>query len=633
MASIILEVNKSGGTQKVEFDDPKRLVVGRIQSAEIHANHPDMANVHALIEVNSPEQTIKIVDVSGADKGTFVNGNKIIEYVLTQTDQVQVGPLSFSIYFKSPQKGVSPPPGVKPIPKTPPPPPPPLPKKTKVPRSAVAPTPAPRPAVEMTVGENTVVTIAAPIARTTTTGEVVEIIQMLGPEILEVVTFPAGKEVTVGETLAADFTIPLDEFSDKGPAAFVRKDAGTLTLFCHPERMKGAIRTGGKVYSLKQAVQEGVLKTCGGPFGYHVQLSDQDFAKISIGNITFFVMQVPEPPKPKPAGFIDFDPILNRVMAVVSFFWIAFMLFAGLMPADTDIVAERAIDKVFQRILIRKDVAPPMQIQKRFNLIQPPELIRPKVSKGGGNEGAGVKMAGAEGKRGRTDLPEKKKGVTAQRRQERKVVSPLQQGLLGAITSAGMGTKLNTLVSKGGTLEKSLQGAGGSKLESGGGTGGQGLRGTGLGGGGESAYISGLGTKGRGGGKVGYGEGAVLGKGVSGVLGIGDEVYIEGQLSKEEIRRVVLAHQNELIGCYQLELSRQAGLRGVINFSWIIAGDGTVSTTRVRSATWRDKSGDIDASAINQCMLSKIQTWVFPKPRGGGIVTVSEYPFNFSPGN
>jgi hypothetical protein len=34
---------------------------------------------------------------------------------------------------------------------------------------------------------------------------------------------------------------------------------------------------------------------------------------------------------------------------------------------------------------------------------------------------------------------------------------------------------------------------------------------------------------------------------------------------------------------------------------------------------------------VEDCVCREIRNWVFPKPTGGGIVTIS-YPFNFSPG-
>lgn len=210
------------------------------------------------------------------------------------------------------------------------------------------------------------------------------------------------------------------------------------------------------------------------------------------------------------------------------------------------------------------------------------------------------------------------------------MVSPTQAGLLGALTTTDLKTQLKTLVSKGGVVVDTLEGVGGARLVSGAGTKGAGLRGTGLGGGGESAYIGGLGTKGRGAGRRGYGEGAVLGKGVTGILGVGDEQVIEGQLSAEEIRRVVQAHTAELLGCFQLQLSRYPELAGQVEMSWVITMNGTVSSVNVKVASWRYQKGPISLPALGRCLSSKIQTWRFPNPRGGTIVTVGKYPFNFT---
>ena len=54
-----------------------------------------------------------------------------------------------------------------------------------------------------------------------------------------------------------------------------------------------------------------------------------------------------------------------------------------------------------------------------------------------------------------------------------------------------------------------------------------------------------------------------------------------------------------------------------------IAGNGSVIAASVEESSMND-------SAVENCIVGKIRRWVFPAPKGGGIVVV-KYPFIFKP--
>lgn len=118
--------------------------------------------------------------------------------------------------------------------------------------------------------------------------------------------------------------------------------------------------------------------------------------------------------------------------------------------------------------------------------------------------------------------------------------------------------------------------------------------GAGAGGGG---YGGGLGS--RGGGNTGGGGPAV-----------------HGSIDKEVIRRVVRANVNQIRQCYEATLLNNPGIGGTLKTKWTIRSDGSV--------------GDVSASGIHAdveaCVVTKIETWKFPAPAGGGSVVIS-YPF------
>ncbi len=163
--------------------------------------------------------------------------------------------------------------------------------------------------------------------------------------------------------------------------------------------------------------------------------------------------------------------------------------------------------------------------------------------------------------------------------------------------------------------------------------GGLGLVGTGRGGGGTGEGTIGLGNtstigKGGGGGTgQGYGRGSGQGFG-----GRGKRVprvrqgkaEIMGSIDKDIIRRIVRAHANEVRACYEKGLSRDPNLSGRVSVRFVIGAKGKVSEAEVDTSTLKD-------GAVAKCVAKAVESWKFPKPPGGGDVTI-RYPFVFNPG-
>ncbi len=165
------------------------------------------------------------------------------------------------------------------------------------------------------------------------------------------------------------------------------------------------------------------------------------------------------------------------------------------------------------------------------------------------------------------------------------------------------------------------------------GVGGLGLVGTGRGGGGTGYGTIGLGNtgligKGGGGGTgSGYGRGSGAGFG-----GAGKRVpqvrqakaQVTGSLDKDIIRRIVRAHINEIRSCYNQGLSKDPNLKGRVTIKFTIGQDGKVTKAEVDATT-------LGNQAVETCMEKALLRWLFPKPAGGGVVSVT-YPFVLEPG-
>ncbi len=98
-------------------------------------------------------------------------------------------------------------------------------------------------------------------------------------------------------------------------------------------------------------------------------------------------------------------------------------------------------------------------------------------------------------------------------------------------------------------------------------------------------------------------------------------VRIQGGMSREEVKRVIDAHMDEISYCYETSLIEDPGLVGKITFEWRILTSGQVGEVRIRSSSIRSDS-------LHGCISRAIRSWRFPKPRGAAEVIVS-YPFVF----
>ena len=200
------------------------------------------------------------------------------------------------------------------------------------------------------------------------------------------------------------------------------------------------------------------------------------------------------------------------------------------------------------------------------------------------------------------------------------------RGLHALSGPAGSGAIFGGATSLGADSEDALGALiGGAGVSSG--VGGLGLVGAGRGGGGAgrgSLGIGTLGTIGRcGGDGVGYGRGGghLRGRRASGTRVVAGKAMVRGALSRAIIRRVIRRHINEVRYCYAREQQHSPRLAGGVVVQFTIASTGMVLLSKIKSST-------LGNPAVEACIAAAVKRWLFPRPRGGGIVVVS-YPFAF----
>ncbi len=96
-----------------------------------------------------------------------------------------------------------------------------------------------------------------------------------------------------------------------------------------------------------------------------------------------------------------------------------------------------------------------------------------------------------------------------------------------------------------------------------------------------------------------------------------------GDLSPQEVAKVVNRRIGAIKGCYERALRRNPNLEGKITVRFTIAGSGKVSTART---TLNELS-----SEVGNCIVSAFKRFRFPQPDGGALTV--EYPFLFTPSN
>ncbi len=97
-------------------------------------------------------------------------------------------------------------------------------------------------------------------------------------------------------------------------------------------------------------------------------------------------------------------------------------------------------------------------------------------------------------------------------------------------------------------------------------------------------------------------------------------VSVQGGMSREEVKRVIDAHMDEISYCYETALIEDPSLMGKSTFEWRILESGRVGEVRIRTSSVR-------SDTLHGCISRAIRSWQFPQPRGAEVLV--SYPFVF----
>ena len=648
---ITLKVFRGDELLRSEQFNREIIKIGRLASAHLCLDDEKISRIHSVIEV-SPDGNLSIIDMGSAE-GTFVNGKKVSRGALRPGDQITLGGLrivvespegaaaanasvaeqnraaSVPVAAAAPAKRTNGHP--KPVAEVPAPAPAEPARAVSAPAAAL-PAAAAAAAPEVAAAQPAVA--PAPVAKPAPaapkvhrlkpadraedlSGESdlgVELRILWGDTLLEAATYVKPKQpVLVGETGRCTLKLeglpvpelPVLRFSDGDYRfTFTRGMTGVV-------EEKGVRTPFGELVKARRAQSDDTIQSA-----YWVPVPRAGAVRAEVGSHLAIEARARKPSPVKGAPFwerINYQ-FLNLFL-VLFFLQAGFIVAANNFPYDTDVVA----DDLFKN---------PSRMAKF--VIKPPEP-KPKQPGGQGEKKdepgeMAEKHKGEEGQMGRKDAPK------TNARSAPKAIDPnakeivKRSGLLGALGRGGGG--LSTVFGSGG-LGGDLRGAVGNMfgpvVGDSYGLGGLGIRGSGTGGGGqgETIGIGAVGTKGRGGGLGSYGTG-VGGLGKKGERDVNvatGPATVMGSIDKELIRKVIQDHAAQIRYCYETQLAINPRLQGKVSIKWIINADGSASSPQIdHSAT------TLEDAKVHECMMSRITSWAFPKPKGGGIAVIT-YPW------
>jgi outer membrane biosynthesis protein TonB len=632
------------------------IKIGRLASAHLCLDDDKVSRIHAHIEV-SPDGRLSIVDM-GSSEGTWVNGKKVSKGAIAFGDEIRMGntlirvedgasaraaaaaaspapvtngngsphqapvlaavPAVAPLASAAPVAAPTPAPAVAPAPvraaapvvaRAPTPAPVPAAAPAPTPAPAQAPVPAHRAAEDWPHLDSRL----RPVRRKGAGALGLELRFRWGDQILsEQLLPPTHKgEFTVGTAEGVDLAVG-DSKTGKPKFVLISADGtGGFTLHV-TGKMGGELERKGRIVTLMQAIESSMATNDGDTYG--IALEPDDIALVDLGGVVVDLCFQPMPQKVA-------VPLTERLdWTALNIFLLVFFLAGVLFVAGINRAAsgdEFSDELSGNNAVLTKLLVKPPEMQKNPFL----EQLAKQKEKGE----APAAFKGDEGKMGKKDAPNRNaraapKAIDPNSKDQARLIA---QRIFGGKGNQGIATLFGR-AGLGGSLQAAMGNMTGSTVGDAGGVLGMGLKGGGGGGGGtgNTIGIGAVGTRGVAGGEGKYGTGIGMGKKSSADISITQsDPEVQGSMDPELIRRVVRSHHDQLKYCYDNALTRNPKLTGKVSVKWIITEAGTVASSNVVSSS-------TNTPELDRCIAGRVLTWIFPKPKGGGVAVVT-YPFVF----
>lgn len=661
---VVLTVKSQNVTgEKIFRLHKKRAVIGSATSSDLCLEDASVAPVHAILEVSGIDGRPVIYDLA-SETGLAVNGTPTVQASLNPSDTVHIGPYLITVRVQA---------------------------LSDLPKSA--------PIIVREAADGQKLFVAekeedlAPLLLEDEADIIdifdhrpeakmsLQMVMFFDDMILDVEHFVNKKRVLIGPGTREDFSIPPFLGQGKqGRFEIVTRENSGYVLHLH-DQMEGVVSQNGKMLPVKEVLS--TMKS--------YPLGEKDFAKVSLGDVSFFMNYTPAPPRLKMRRLFERDPAFFRIWFFSFAGTLAMLLALTQIKVSPTIEIEQLPERTQTVILNDKIPAPkptpkpevtkapepkvaekpkPKKVVVEVKPTQKPpkenknaqiadkqeqkksaphphkqvvQKVKAPVGHQGGSQGEGARAKGENGLTGKKDSNRKGPPQVKAARPGPGNPNKAATGVAGRSETNDLGV-VDMFKSEKGTLNKLLAGGKGAanaaaKLEGYGGfttqgNGGLGDAGAGSGGGGKSEGLGGLGNQGAGGGKRGSGLGSLGNSG--NMLGGSGKLPISGGGSPEPI----------VMGAIDTDAIARAinAHRDEIKYCYEkeINADrpdmaGRVGVRFVIGASGTVSTAGVSSTSLHnanteKCICEVIKRIAFPPVRGGGIAEVT-YPFVFKPSN
>ena len=477
-------------------------------------------------------------------------------------------------------------------------------------------------------------------------GGVVEILVAWEERIIAVYHSKKHEMVTIGNHSSAVIQVP-NLFSSQ-PYSLVH--AGQIAQVYIAKGMGGKIIRENKQVDFDLALKKGVMTTSANG-GCRLSLGQKEVLRVDLHpSLRVYIRYTSLAAKAPKAMLFDFNEAELVGIGLALCFMLALFFFVGIYYPRFLLEEEKLDEKVIRMATIqfkpqRRPKLARMSVQKKKRSKKENIPVRaPKKSK----KPVQIKKAGKKpGKIGAVASRKKpkkrpKKVVTSARQGASPIKSkkggsgarspkpdPTKVGLLGVFGKGGIQKQLDKAYSGagelGGLADQATGSSGTKETYSGEGIGTK-FKDAGVGGKGSNLIgISGVSTRGRGGGTKGFGRGGGFGTRGSVNLSFGtSEIDIEGSVDRDAILRVVRSNRAQLERCHSVVLQNNPSIQGRIKVKWVIRNDRVVSASI--------ESNQSGSKTLAQCLVSRLKNWRFPGAVPKGASGEISFPFVFTGG-
>ena len=474
-------------------------------------------------------------------------------------------------------------------------------------------------------------------------GAVVEILVAWKERIIAVHHSKKNEIVTIGNHSSATIKVP-NLFSSE-PYSLVH--SGQIAEVYIAKGMGGKIIRENKQVTFETALKKGVM-TSSSSGACRLSLGQKEVLRVDMHpSLSVYIRYVSFSAKAPRALLFDFNEAELVGIGLALCFMLALFFFVGIYYPRFLVEEEKLDEKVIRMATIQ--LKPPRPKLTRMSVKQqkksrrenipvraPKKSKKPVQIKKAGKKPGKIGAAASSRKKKKT----RKKVVTSARQGASPIKSkkggsgarspkpdPTKVGLLGVFGKGGIQKQLDKVYSGagelGGLADQATGSSGTKETYSGEGYGTK-FKDAGAGGKGSNLIgISGVSTRGRGGGTKGFGRGGGFGSRGSVNLSFGTSaIDVEGSIDKAAVLRVVRSNRAQLERCHSSVLQKNPSIQGRVKVRWIIQDDRVVSAKVIGN-----ESG---SSALARCLVSRLKNWRFPGAVTKGDAGNVSFPFVFT---